>query len=50
MHDIKLEEGMIQHIQPIILDMSLEEFWNAFYDDSAPFFVSQILTAQGDEI
>ena len=30
--------------------MSLVEFWNAFYDDSAPFFVSHILPENGDEI
>ena len=30
--------------------MSLLEFWNAFYDNSAPFFVSQILLESGDEI
>ena len=43
MNDIPLEENMIEHLQPIILDMSLEEFWNAFYDDSAPFFVSNVV-------
>jgi len=30
--------------------MSLEEFWNAFYDDTAPFYVSQIIIDEGDEI
>ena len=30
--------------------MSLEEFWNAFYDDSAPIFVNQFLATQGDEL
>ena len=30
--------------------MSLEEFWNAFYDDTAPIFVNKFLTTQGDEL
>jgi len=50
MHEIPLELGMKQHLQPFILNMSLEEFWNAFYDDSAPFFVSKVLLDEGDEL
>ena len=41
---------MIQHIEPFILQMSLAQFWDAFYDDSAPFFVSDFLDEQGNEL
>jgi len=50
MSEIDLEEGMTEHLQPIILNMSLEEFWNAFYDDSAPFFVAEIVADNGDQV
>ena len=50
MNEIELEDGMSEHLQPIILNMSLEEFWNAFYDDSAPFFVADIVADNGDQV
>ena len=30
--------------------MTLTEFWNAFYDDTAPFFVNKFLEDGGDEL
>ena len=36
--------------EPFVLQMSLQEFWNAFYDDYAPFFVNKMLESQGDEL
>jgi len=30
--------------------MSLEEFWNCFYDDTAPFFIAQSVVDAGDTV
>ena len=30
--------------------MNLEQFWNAFYDDSAPFFINKYNSSQGNEL
>ena len=49
-HRIPLESGMTQHLQPFILQMSLEQYWNAFYDNEAPFFINKMTEEQGNEL
>lgn len=45
---IPLESGMTVATSPFVLNMSLQEFWNCFYDDYAPFFVNKFLEDTGD--
>ena len=47
---IPLENNLSQSLDPFVLQMSLQEFWNTFYDDSAPYFIHQYLVDQGDEL
>ena len=49
-NQIPLESHMTVANHPFVLDMSLQEFWNAFYDDHAPFFVNQFIESQGGEL
>lgn len=30
--------------------MSLEQYWNAFYDNEAPFFINKMTEEQGNEL
>ena len=47
---IPLENNLSQSLDPFVLQMSLQEFWNTFYDDSAPYFINKYLEQQGDEL
>ena len=47
---LPLERDMTIATEAFVLNMSLQEFWNAFYDDYAPFFINKFLESQGDEL
>ena len=47
---IPLESHMSVATEPFVLNMSLQEYWNCFYDDYAPFFVNKFLEDAGDEL
>ena len=41
MIDFPIHEDFEEILSPIIIPLSLDEFWNAFYADDAPFDIEE---------
>ena len=41
MVDFPIHEDFEEVLSPIIIPLSLDEFWNAFYADDAPFDIEE---------
>ena len=48
-NEVKIESGYVRYLGPIILEMSLDKFWDCFYADDAPYYVSDIKKDPKDE-
>ena len=44
------DDSWEQLIESMVVPLSLEDYWNAFWADDAPFFVPAFMTGEGEEI
>jgi len=48
--DIPYEDGFEKTIEPMILPFSIDEAWELFFSDDAPYFVSEPFKALGHDL
>ena len=44
------DDSWEQLIESMVVPLSLEDYWNAFWADDAPYFVPAFMTGEGEEI
>ena len=50
MDDHPVIDGWIRYMQNVVLPLSIEQTWDCFFADDAPYFIAQQMTDMGDKL